>query len=254
MGLAILCLYVVVFIVSSLYITSLAPGSWGFWKHIVHAIDRLLVVIMPLAQPTCTSNWHPQVCAYRAGHVLGAAMFMVEVAGMRVLYTGDYSRLADRHLSAADLPDNKPHIGAQHTLFCRAAVNRCMIGCVMSHCLITSMQCGIREALISIPSLCCKLQLHAASMRWHAAISMHALEKLTGKAYAEACLPQLNSRLTLHVTLAVIVESTYGVSRHLPREEREERFCSRVRQVLGRGGRLLLPVVALGRAQVFITA
>lgn len=52
-----------------------------------------------------------QVCAYRAGHVLGAAMFMVEIAGMRALYTGDYSRLADRHLSAADLPDTKPHIG-----------------------------------------------------------------------------------------------------------------------------------------------
>ena len=48
----------------------------------------------------------------------------------------------------------------------------------------------------------------------------------------------------------MIVEATYGVSRHLPREEREERFCGRVRQELSRGGRVLLPVVALGRAQV----
>ena len=39
-------------------------------------------------------------------------MFMVEVAGMRALYTGDYSRAADRHLSAADLPEATPHIGA----------------------------------------------------------------------------------------------------------------------------------------------
>ena len=54
-----------------------------------------------------------QVTAYRAGHVLGAAMFMVEIAGLRVLYTGDYSRLADRHLSAADLPELKPDVGAQ---------------------------------------------------------------------------------------------------------------------------------------------
>ena len=38
----------------------------------------------------------------RAGHVLGAAMFMVEIGGMRVLYTGDYSRVADRHMPAAD--------------------------------------------------------------------------------------------------------------------------------------------------------
>ena len=51
--------------------------------------------------------------AYRAGHVLGAAMFMVEIAGLRVLYTGDYSRLADRHLSAADLPELKPDVGVQ---------------------------------------------------------------------------------------------------------------------------------------------
>lgn len=38
-------------------------------------------------------------------------MFEVEIAGMRLLYTGDYSRVPDRHLSAADTPDNPPHIG-----------------------------------------------------------------------------------------------------------------------------------------------
>lgn len=38
-------------------------------------------------------------------------MFMVEIDGMRLLYTGDYSRAADRHMSAADLPSPKPHIG-----------------------------------------------------------------------------------------------------------------------------------------------
>lgn len=54
---------------------------------------------------------HMQVTAYRAGHVLGACMFEVEIAGMRLLYTGDYSRVPDRHLSAADTPDSPPHIG-----------------------------------------------------------------------------------------------------------------------------------------------
>ena len=29
---------------------------------------------------------------YNAGHVLGACMFMIEIAGVRVLYTGDFSR------------------------------------------------------------------------------------------------------------------------------------------------------------------
>jgi cleavage and polyadenylation specificity factor subunit 3 len=86
-------------------------------------------------------------------------MFMVEVAGMRCLYTGDYSRLRDRHLDAADIPERRPHI--------------------------------------------------------------------------------------------VIVESTYGVANHLPREDRERRFLQRVRQTVTRGGRVLLPVVALGRAQVW---
>ncbi|PSC69749.1 NAD-dependent deacetylase SRT1 [Micractinium conductrix] len=73
-----------------------------------------------------------RVTAYRACHVLGAAMFQVEIGGMRLLYTGDYSRIPDRHMPPADLPDQRPHI--------------------------------------------------------------------------------------------VVVESTYGVSRHLPREEREQRF------------------------------
>ncbi|KAK0579216.1 hypothetical protein LWI29_022921 [Acer saccharum] len=47
---------------------------------------------------------------YTAGHVLGAAMFMVDIAGVRVLYTGDYSRDEDRHLRAAELPQFSPDI------------------------------------------------------------------------------------------------------------------------------------------------
>ncbi|KAJ1663108.1 endoribonuclease ysh1 [Coemansia sp. RSA 1813] len=42
--------------------------------------------------------------AYNAGHVLGAAMFLVEIAGVKVLYTGDYSREEDRHLVSAENP------------------------------------------------------------------------------------------------------------------------------------------------------
>lgn len=47
---------------------------------------------------------------YTAGHVLGAAMFMVDIAGVRVLYTGDYSREEDRHLRAAELPQFSPDV------------------------------------------------------------------------------------------------------------------------------------------------
>ncbi len=42
--------------------------------------------------------------AYRAGHVLGAAMFLLEIDGIKILYTGDYSREEDRHLKPAEVP------------------------------------------------------------------------------------------------------------------------------------------------------
>ncbi|KAJ3148057.1 Cleavage and polyadenylation specificity factor subunit 3 [Geranomyces variabilis] len=95
---------------------------------------------------------------YNAGHVLGAAMFLIEIAGVRVLYTGDYSREEDRHLMAAEKPPN--------------------------------------------------------------------------------------------VTPEVLIcESTYGVQSHEPRVDREARFTRMVHDVVHRGGRCLLPVFALGRAQ-----
>ena len=46
---------------------------------------------------------------YNAGHVLGAAMFMVEIAGTRVLYTGDFTREEDRHLMGAEIPPPEFH-------------------------------------------------------------------------------------------------------------------------------------------------
>jgi cleavage and polyadenylation specificity factor subunit 3 len=94
---------------------------------------------------------------YNAGHVIGAAMFMVEIAGIRVLYTGDYSCEDDRHLKPAEVPD------------------------------------------IAVDIL--------------------------------------------------IVESTYGTKLHEPRIERERLFTSQVHGILRQGGRCLLPVFALGRAQ-----
>ena len=72
---------------------------------------------------------------------------------------------------------------------------------------------------------------------------------------AMACAQQMLQRVPgllcdLATGVAVIVESTYGVSKHLPRDQREQRFVEKVRGILTRGGRVLLPVVALGRAQV----
>ena len=48
--------------------------------------------------------------SYHAGHVLGAAMFLIEMAGLRILYTGDFSREEDRHLVQAEVPPVRPDV------------------------------------------------------------------------------------------------------------------------------------------------
>ncbi|KDR80406.1 hypothetical protein GALMADRAFT_242826 [Galerina marginata CBS 339.88] len=47
---------------------------------------------------------------YHAGHVLGACMFLVDIYGLKILYTGDYSREDDRHLVKAELPPVQPDV------------------------------------------------------------------------------------------------------------------------------------------------
>jgi cleavage and polyadenylation specificity factor subunit 3 len=45
---------------------------------------------------------------FAAGHVLGAAMALLDIGGVRLLYTGDYSCEEDRHLEAAEVPPGAP--------------------------------------------------------------------------------------------------------------------------------------------------
>ncbi|KAF2843659.1 metallo-beta-lactamase superfamily protein [Patellaria atrata CBS 101060] len=99
-----------------------------------------------------------RITPYPAGHVLGAAMFLIEIAGLNILFTGDYSREQDRHLISAEIPKN-----------------------------------------VKIDVL--------------------------------------------------ITESTFGISSHIPRLEREAALMKSITGILNRGGRALLPVFALGRAQ-----
>lgn len=94
---------------------------------------------------------------YHAGHVVGACMFMIDIAGLKVLYTGDYSREEDRHLVRAEVPPIRPDV--------------------------------------------------------------------------------------------LIIESTYGVQSLETREVKEQRFTSLVHHIMRRGGHVLLPVFAIGRAQ-----
>ncbi|KAL8380683.1 hypothetical protein RB595_005115 [Gaeumannomyces hyphopodioides] len=99
-----------------------------------------------------------RITPYPAGHVLGAAMFLIEIAGLKVFFTGDYSREQDRHLVSAEVP---------------------------------------RGVQIDV----------------------------------------------------LITESTYGIASHVPRVERELALMKSITGILNRGGRVLMPVFALGRAQ-----
>ena len=85
-------------------------------------------------------------------------MFLIEIAGLKILFTGDYSREDDRHLISAEVPR------------------------------------GIKVDVL-------------------------------------------------------ITESTYGIASHIPRAERETQLMKSITGILNRGGRVLMPVFALGRAQ-----
>ena len=99
-----------------------------------------------------------RITPYPAGHVLGAAMFLIEIAGLNIFFTGDYSRELDRHLVSAEAPK------------------------------------GVKIDVL-------------------------------------------------------ITESTYGIASHVPRLEREQALMKSITSILNRGGRVLMPVFALGRAQ-----
>jgi cleavage and polyadenylation specificity factor subunit 3 len=99
-----------------------------------------------------------RITPYPAGHVLGAAMFLIEIAGLKIFFTGDYSRENDRHLVSAEVPK------------------------------------GVKIDLL-------------------------------------------------------ITESTYGIASHVPRLEREQQLMKSITGIINRGGRVLMPVFALGRAQ-----
>ncbi|KAI9051429.1 hypothetical protein LZ554_004475 [Drepanopeziza brunnea f. sp. 'monogermtubi'] len=99
-----------------------------------------------------------RITPYPAGHVLGAAMFLIEIAGLKIFFTGDYSREDDRHLVSAEVPK------------------------------------GVKIDVL-------------------------------------------------------ITESTYGIAAHVPRVEREQQLMKSIESILNRGGRVLMPVFALGRAQ-----
>ncbi|PIN11331.1 putative cleavage and polyadenylation specificity factor (CPSF subunit) [Handroanthus impetiginosus] len=69
-------------------------------EHIVRCLKKVTAVDL---KQTVQVDKDIQICAYYAGHVLGAAMFYVKVGNSAVVYTGDYNMTPDRHLGAAQI-------------------------------------------------------------------------------------------------------------------------------------------------------
>lgn len=67
----------------------------------IQSFDFEQEILLP---PSSTSSASVRFTSFAAGHVLGACMFLIEIAGARVLYTGDYSTEEDRHLVPAKVP------------------------------------------------------------------------------------------------------------------------------------------------------
>ncbi|KAK3725515.1 endoribonuclease ysh1 [Vermiconidia calcicola] len=140
--------------------TSSNSGSDGYINQLFNEQDILST--LPLINTISFHTTHTvngiRFTPYPAGHVLGACMYLIEIAGLNILFTGDYSRETDRHLIPAAVPRN------------------------------TRIDC-------------------------------------------------------------LITESTFGISTHVPRAERESALMKCITSYVKDGGRCLLPVPAIGNAQ-----
>ncbi|KAF2485640.1 beta-lactamase-like protein [Neohortaea acidophila] len=140
--------------------TAGTSGTDGYVSQLFNEADIISTLPMINTISFNTTHTHNGIkfTPYPAGHVLGACMYLIEIAGLNILFTGDYSRENDRHLIPAAVPR------------------------------------GVRvDCLIS--------------------------------------------------------ESTFGISTHVPRTERETALMKAVTGILNRGGRALLPVPAIGQGQ-----
>ncbi|CAI5958358.1 unnamed protein product [Closterium sp. NIES-64] len=161
---------------------------------------------------------------YTAGHVLGAAMFAVDIAGIRVLYTGDYSREEDRHLRAAEVPPFSPDLcgqqGKEEDRHLRAA-----------------------EVPPFSPDLCVIESTFGVQVRFDEIrmLLRGSCRKEEDRHLRAAEVPPFSLDLC-------IIESTFGVQMSLGGSFFVCRITSHGRTVLN-GGRVLIPAFALGRAQ-----
>ncbi|SMQ47566.1 unnamed protein product [Zymoseptoria tritici ST99CH_1A5] len=87
---------------------SSTSGTDGYVSQLYTEQDILstLPMIQTISFHTTHSHNGIRFTPYPAGHVLGACMYLIEIAGLNILFTGDYSRETDRHLIPAAVPRN----------------------------------------------------------------------------------------------------------------------------------------------------
>ncbi|KAF2162188.1 hypothetical protein M409DRAFT_69389 [Zasmidium cellare ATCC 36951] len=87
---------------------SSTSGTDGYVSQLYTEQDILstLPLIQTISFHTTHSHNGIRFTPYPAGHVLGACMYLIEIAGLNILFTGDYSRENDRHLIPASVPKN----------------------------------------------------------------------------------------------------------------------------------------------------
>ncbi|KAK5166682.1 endoribonuclease ysh1 [Saxophila tyrrhenica] len=88
--------------------TSGAGSADGYVNQLFSEQDILstLPLINTISFNTTHTHNGIRFTPYPAGHVLGACMYLIEIAGLNVMFTGDYSRENDRHLIPAAVPPN----------------------------------------------------------------------------------------------------------------------------------------------------
>ncbi|CAK3860780.1 Metallo-hydrolase oxidoreductase [Lecanosticta acicola] len=94
--------------VSNTHTTSSTTGTDAYASQLYNEQDMLtsLGKIETISFNTTHSHNGIRFTPYPAGHVLGACMYLIEIAGLNILFTGDYSRENDRHLIPAAVPKN----------------------------------------------------------------------------------------------------------------------------------------------------
>eukprot|EP00375_Theileria_parva_P000519 XP_763189.1 hypothetical protein [Theileria parva strain Muguga] len=80
------------------------------WGYSLNSVAECMKRSIPLQLRATETVGNLNLVPYYAGHVLGASMFLSECDGFKVLYTGDFNTIPDKHLGPAKVPTLEPDV------------------------------------------------------------------------------------------------------------------------------------------------